>query len=129
MESSHAPIRCATLWYGYTLDAGGATHVADASRRFGFADACAGRSVEEIPAEAAFFLARAGRDESPGLNESLDRFVGAALARNLPLTVVNHAAGAHAFDLFEDRDASRGVIRQSLEFLRAHLEDGSAADC
>ena len=122
METSRPAIRCATLWYGYTLDAGGAAHVAEASRRFGFADACAGRSVEEIPAETALFLARAGRDASPGLNDSLDRFTTAALARNLPLTLVNHAAGAHAFDLFEDGETSRRVVRQALEFLQFHLD-------
>jgi hypothetical protein len=128
MEPSDAPIRCATLWYGYTLDAGGAVHAADASRQFGFANACAGRSVDEIPAQTALFLARAGRDASPGLNESLDRFDSSALTRNLPLTLVNHAAGAHAFDLLEDGEASRGVIRQALEFLRIHLDPGRAAD-
>ncbi len=129
MEKSDTAIRCATLWYGYTLDLPGATHVADASRQFGFADACAGRSIDEIPKETALFLARAGRDASPGLNESLDRFAAAALARNLSLTLVNHAAGAHAFDLFEDGEPSRQVVRQSLDFLRFRLGRGRVADC
>ncbi len=121
MERSNAPVRCATLWYGYTLDSGDATHVADASRQFGFANACAGRSLDEIPGKTALFLARAGRDASPGLNESLDRFAAAALARNLSLTIVNHATGAHAFDLFEDGEPSRQVVRQALDFLRFRL--------
>jgi len=129
MEKSDTAIRCATLWYGYTLDSGGATHVADASRQFGFANACAGRSVDNIPKETALFLARAGQDASPGLNGSLDRFAAAALARNLSLTLVNHAAGAHAFDLFEDSESSRQVVRQALAFLRSCLGRGRVADC
>jgi len=121
MESGADPIRCATLWYGYTMDLPGATGVADASARFGFADACAGRSMQEIPAATALYLARAGREESPGLNESLDRLAAAAISRNLPLTLHNHPEGKHAFDLFQDDDASRHAVRQALAFLRFHL--------
>jgi hypothetical protein len=67
------------------------------------------------------FIARAGRDESPRLNEKLDRFVGDALARNLPITLVNHPEGPHAFDLFHDSAMTRAVIRQVLAFLQTSL--------
>ena len=43
------------------------------------------------------------------------------LPANLPLTLVNHPTGPHAFDLFDDSAAARGIIRQMLAFLRAHL--------
>lgn len=58
----------------------------------------------------------------PGLNEALDRFVVGALSKNLPISLVNHAAGSHAFDLMDDSDTSREIIRQTLSFLRFHLE-------
>jgi hypothetical protein len=67
------------------------------------------------------FIARAGRDEIPQLNESLDRFLSKAVARNLPITFVNHAEGPHAFDVADDSEASRDVIRLILAFLRRHL--------
>jgi acetyl esterase/lipase len=67
------------------------------------------------------FIARAGQDEFPHLNEALDRFVAGALARDLPVTVVNHAGAPHAFDLVHDSDATREIIRQLLRFLRFHL--------
>ena len=75
---------------------------------------------------------RAGRDEFPHLNETIDRFVIKALARNLPVTLVNHAEAPHAFDLLQDSETSREVIRQILAFLRFHLgvsriEAGSAS--
>ena len=66
-------------------------------------------------------IVRAGRDAMPGLDEALDAFVGASLARNLPLTLVNHASGAHAFDLSEDSPKSRTAIKQALAFLQSHL--------
>jgi hypothetical protein len=64
---------------------------------------------------------RAGRDQVPGLNATLDRFVAAALTRNLPVTLVNYPSGPHAFDIDDDCEASRQVIRQVLAFLKLHL--------
>ena len=58
-----------------------------------------------------------------GLNSSLDTFLARALARNLPLRFINYAAGAHAFELDEDTDTSRDIVRQTLEFLQFHLEN------
>ena len=77
--------------------------------------------VEDLRAEIPFFIARAGKDETPGLLPALDRFVADALARNLPVTVVNHAAAPHAFDLFDDSPASRHVVTQLIEFVRVKL--------
>ena len=51
----------------------------------------------------------------------MDRFLAAALARNLPLTFTNHAEGQHAFDLFDDTDISRQIVAQILAFMRFHL--------
>jgi hypothetical protein len=67
------------------------------------------------------FLARAGRDETAGLNAALDRFAAAALARNLPISLINHAEGPHAFDLLDDSGTTREVIRCILGFLAFHL--------
>ena len=108
-------VQCAALCYGYTFDA------AEAAKKFGFVDACTGKSVDDLPDDVPLFIARAGRDEMPGLNAALDRFVAHALARNLPITMVNHANGPHAFDLFDDSDTSHEILRQILAFLRFHL--------
>lgn len=65
------------------------------------------------------FVARAGLDD-PGLNAGIDRFVQAALARNLTVEVVNHATGHHGFDVEDNNDRSREIIRRTLEFIRSH---------
>jgi hypothetical protein len=113
--------KCALLFYGYTLDTGGATHVRDAARAWGFANPSAGLSVADLPPGVPLFVARAGRDAMPGLNASLDRFLAEALARDLTLTLTNHPDGAHAFDLHEDTPAARAVVGQALAFLRFAL--------
>lgn len=71
--------------------------------------------------DVPLFVVRDGRDELPGLNESIDRFVAKALARNLPITVVNHADAPHAFDIMRDSETSRDIIGRLLGFLRLHL--------
>jgi hypothetical protein len=65
--------------------------------------------------------ARAGQDESPQLNLSIDGFLAKALIYNLPITLVNHAAAPHAFDLMHRSEATREIIREILAFMRFHL--------
>jgi acetyl esterase/lipase len=113
--------RCAALLYPYTLDAEGSAAVATAAAQFRFVNASAGKRITDLPRDVPIFLARAGQDRMPGLNESLDRFVAGALAANLPVSIVNHPAGPHAFDLHDDSRITQGIVRQTLEFLKFHL--------
>lgn len=115
MTEAPDAFRCAVLLYGYMLD------VPEAAAQFGIAAPAAGRSIDELPAELPLLIVRAGGDQTPMLNPSLDGFVAAALAGDLPLTLVNQARAPHAFDLFEDSEASRETIRRVLAFLRHHL--------
>ncbi|HEX3646634.1 MAG TPA: alpha/beta hydrolase [Vicinamibacterales bacterium] len=123
MQDGH--LTCAALLYGFTLDLDGSTTVADMSRTYGFANACAGRSIDDLPSDIPLLVVRAGKDQFAGLNASLDMFLTRALERNLPLNVINYPSGAHAFDLDEDTDASRDIVRQTLAFLRFQLVENS----
>lgn len=92
-------------------------------RGFGVADE-AKFALETYLREPAFtplFLARAGRDSIPTLNERLDRFVGSAIAANAPITIMNHPNGAHGFDVENDDERSREIIRAAVAFMQAHL--------
>lgn len=115
-------LTCAVLCCPLTLDAGDFTGIAEAAAKWGFVNAAAGKSVDDLPRQVPLFVARAGQDEFPHLNEAMDRFLAGALARNLPLTMVNHAEAPHAFDLMHDSEATREIIRQLLRFLRFHLQ-------
>lgn len=115
MQDAPEPVACAVLCYGYMLD------VAEAAATFKFANPTVGRSIDDLRSDVPLFLARAGQDQFPGLNEALDRFVAGALARNLPLTLVNHPEGPHAFDLSHDSETTREIIRRILSFLQFHL--------
>lgn len=114
-------LRCGALLYGYTMDMDRSTTIADMAREVGFVNACVGKSIDDLPAGTPILFVRAGRDQFPGLNAALDRVVERALARNLPLSLINHAAGAHGFDLDEHTPIARAIVQQILGFLRLHL--------
>ena len=86
-----------------------------------FVNSSAGRSAADLPSETPLFVARAGNDEIPHLNDTIDRFVADALALDLPITVINHRGAPHAFDTILDDEPTREVIRQMLAFLCFHL--------
>lgn len=123
MRDAPERLKCAVLCYGLMLDLDGADGVAEASKTWKFTNPCAGKSVEDLAPDVPLFIARAGQDQMPRLNETLDRVVAKALTANLPLTVVNHPEGPHAFDLLHDSETTREVIRRILSFMQFHLSE------
>ena len=121
MKDARRTPACAVFSQGCLLDLDGATDVADAAQRFGFANPGRGRTVADLRRDVPLLITRAGRDQFPVTNASIDRFIRQGLIENLPMTFVNHADGAHAFDLFDESRTSRDIVRQTLRFLRQHL--------
>ena len=64
-------------------------------------------------------LARAGLD-SADLNAGMDRFAQLSLSKNLTLDVLNHPTGHHGFDIEDDNDRSREILKHTIEFIRNH---------
>jgi hypothetical protein len=121
MQQASDYLKCAVLCYGYMLDIEGSTAVAEAAKNFGFVNPCAGASVDDLPKDMPLFIVRAGQDQVPHLNETIDQFMAGALTCNLPVTFANHSAAPHSFDLLFDSETSREIIRQILAFMRFHL--------
>jgi len=69
-------------------------------------------------------VVRAGHDV-PAINKGIDAFAARALAADAQLTLVNYVDGQHAFDLLDDNDQSREVIKQTLDFMKFHLSKSS----
>ncbi len=80
------------------------------------------RTYLDRPGLPALFIARAGKDQIPGVNDSIDAFVAEALRRNVALELINHPEGQHGFDHLDDMPRTRAIIARALEFLKAHLE-------
>jgi len=114
-------LACAVLLQPWTMDLNGATAVAENAAEYWFSDACRGKTADDLPVDVPLLFVRAGRDQFPGLNDTLDAVIARALARNLPLTLINHSTGLHGFDCDEDTETSRDVVASVLRFLRARL--------
>jgi acetyl esterase/lipase len=63
------------------------------------------------------FVARAGLD-NPAINAALDRFAQEAMTRNVTIDIVNHAEGHHGFDVLDDNERTREIIRWTIEFIK-----------
>lgn len=65
-------------------------------------------------------ITKAGIDH-PTITTSIDSFIAEASAKNITLDYMTHPAGQHAFDLFNNVERSREIIKRTLEFLKTHL--------
>jgi acetyl esterase/lipase len=114
-------VRCLLAFYAYLDIQRSPSHMENESienlKSFSPISHLHGDSSSMVP----FFVARAGQDEIPMMNDSIDRFVAAALAANAPLTCMNHPSGGHGFDNQNDDGRSREIVRAALAFLRAHV--------
>ena len=67
------------------------------------------------------FIARAGLDDAD-LNAGLDHFVQIALSKNATLDLANHATGHHGFDVEDNNERSREIVKRTIEFIKAHSQ-------
>lgn len=65
-------------------------------------------------------LLRAGLDR-PALLADLEAFVRAALARGVPLTLIDHPGGRHGFDVLDDDPETRDVMEAAFAFVARRL--------
>ncbi len=65
-------------------------------------------------------VARAGKD-GPRILGGTDTFIVRARARGIEIEVHDHPEGHHGFDIRDDDDRSRAIIRAGLAFFETHL--------
>ncbi len=78
--------------------------------------------VPELHPGRPVFFVRAGLDR-PQLNDPIDVLLARALRENVPWTIENYGGGLHGFDIFNDNDVSREIIRRTLDFMNAVTTD------
>jgi acetyl esterase/lipase len=76
--------------------------------------------------DVPLFVARAGFD-SLQLNDSIDLFVKRAVDEEVEVNFVNYAEGQHGFELFDDTERSREIVRQTLDFITTNVRRESSA--
>ena len=88
----------------------------DAVNEWSCVSALEGETLDLPP----LLLVRAGLD-APKILEGTDAFVRRAREREVDLTVLDHPTGHHGFDIRDDDERSREIIRETLTFFVDHL--------
>jgi dienelactone hydrolase len=82
--------------------------------------------ITEFRRDLPVLYVRAGLDR-PSVNEEIAKLATLAVAQNAPVTLVNHASGYHGFEMFNDDDATREVMEQTIAFVRRATSPGFQA--
>jgi acetyl esterase/lipase len=67
------------------------------------------------------FLAMAGADAIPRLNDSIERFMRTAIANRVEIDFALHRAGVHGFDQRDHDARTREILERMLAFVTRHL--------
>ena len=121
LVESGSACSCAVLNYPFLLDLDGDDAVAKAASQFGFADASHGIKIDDLPDGLSLMIVRAGRDAFAGLNEGIEKFSSACADTGVRVQVLENAQAAHGFDMDDDSQATREIIRQILDYFRGCL--------
>ena len=73
-------------------------------------------------ADQPVLIARAGLD-TLSILDSIDKWTTQAIALDAPLTVLTYPEGVHLFDLRNETEEARAIIRSTLDFLHFHLNN------
>ncbi len=95
MDKSRPYVRCAVVYYGMI-------------------------DVPVLRRDLPVFVARAGRDNYM-LNSAIDNFVRTAVQEDMDVTFVNYVDGHHSFDIWDETEESRNIVRQTLDFMSSNL--------
>ena len=85
-----------------------------------------GAEVSRFRLDLPLLFVRAGLDRPP-VNRTISELVSAAVAQNAPVTLLNHASGYHAFEIFNDDEATREVMDRTIEFVKRTTAPGYQA--
>jgi dienelactone hydrolase len=117
-------IKCAVLYYGAMLSEDNSNALTKLAETIGF-EYPTRLSFNQISQNIPLLILRAGLEEMPNLNDSIDRFVKNSVSNNLPITFINNPKGHHAFDIIDNTENSREIIQQTIKFLQFHLSVNS----
>jgi acetyl esterase/lipase len=68
------------------------------------------------------FLAMAGEDQIPRLNDSIERFMRAAVANRVEIDFALHRRGVHGFDQRNHGACTREILERAITFVQRHLQ-------
>lgn len=122
LNGSNNIFKCAVVYYGFflTSDFKYLSQIDSLSQKMGFRTPRLSEPTtwkKDIP----IMVVRAGKDNVPYINQTLASFYEKALNQNLPITLINYSNGVHGFEVYNDNETSRQIIKNTIEFWKFHL--------
>ena len=123
LNGSGSIFKCAVVYYGFFLtnDFKYLPQIDTLSQKMGFKTPRLSEPStwkKDVPV----LVVRAGKDNVPYINQTLASFYEKALNQNLPITLINYSNGVHGFDAYTDTEATRQIIKNTLEFWKFNLK-------
>ena len=123
ITSEYNIFKCAAIYYGFflTSDFKYLSQIDSISKNMGFMTP---RLPDPISwkKNVPLMIVRAGKDNVPYINQSLESFYGKAINQNLPITIINYPDASHGFDFTNDDEITGQIINNTIEFLKFHLK-------
>ena len=122
MQNDDYSIKCAVLNYGILLtpDQKYYAEIDSTANMLGFYFSDL-RPISKIPENIPMLVTRAGKDRFQIVKNTTDYFVAEAMRSNAQLTFINYSDGQHDFDVLDDTEISKLIIRQTVDFMKTHL--------
>ena len=123
LNSSNNIFKCLAIYYGMILiqDFEYLSQIDTLSQKMGFKTPRLGDPKDWNKKVPVLFV-RAGLDNVPYLNQAFNNFYSKALEQNLPITLINYSNGLHGFDLYNNNDTTRQIIKTTLDFWKFNLQ-------
>jgi dipeptidyl aminopeptidase/acylaminoacyl peptidase len=77
--------------------------------------------LKENPKALAPILVVKGGKDYPDIQQGTDEFLREAVKQNVDLEFFNYPEAPHAFDVENNNDQTRRIIKRTLEFIKEHL--------
>lgn len=122
MDKTKKYFRCAAFYYGYFLmtDQEYFPEIESLSEKMGFSTPKLNAELK-LRDDLPLLIVRAGLENVPHLNNTIDHFISKAVSQNLQINFINYAEGQHGFDAYDDNDRSREIIKETIDFWKFHL--------
>jgi hypothetical protein len=122
MDVTRKYFRCAAFYYGYFLmtDQEYLQEIESLSEKMGFSTPKLNAELK-LRDDLPLLIVRAGLENVPHLNNTIDHFISKAINQNLQIEFINYREGQHGFDAYDDNDQSREIIKKTIDFWKFHL--------
>lgn len=122
MDVTKKYFRCAAFYYGFLLmtDQKNIREIESLSEKMGFSAPKLNAELK-LRDDLPLLIVRAGLDNVPYLNSTIDHFISKAVNQNLKINFINYSEGQHGFDAYDDNDLSREILKKTIDFWKFYL--------